>query len=171
MGVSRAAREFGVPASSLRDHLAGRVTHGVNPDAKPYLSSKEESELAVYLTTTSKAGYGKTRRQVMNIVQCVAKEKGVLRKERISSGWFRRFKVRKPKVSLRKGDSMAVVRFQCTDSETIGSYYDPLETVMDENDLWDKPGQLYNVEKPGMPLEATSLCTLKRSEGATMWEG
>ena len=50
--------------------------------------SEEESELASYLTTTSKAGYGKTKRQVMNIVQHVAKDKGVLRKERISSGWF-----------------------------------------------------------------------------------
>ena len=112
MGVNRAAREFGVSASTLRDRLAGRITHGINPGPKRYLSSEEESELAAYLTSTSKTGYGKTRRQVMNIVQHVAKEKGVLIKAQISSGWFRRFKERQPKLSLRKGDSMAVVRFQ-----------------------------------------------------------
>ena len=124
MGVNCAAKEFGVPATTLRNRLSGRVTHGTNPGPKPYLSSQEEDELAAYLTSTSKAGYGKTRRQVMNIVQHVAKEKRILRKERISSGWFRRFRERQPDVSLRKGDSMALVRFRCTDKETIDGYYD-----------------------------------------------
>ena len=67
MGVNCAAKEFGVPATTLRNRLSGRVTHGTNPGPKPYLSSQEEDELAAYLTSTSKAGYGKTRRQVMNI--------------------------------------------------------------------------------------------------------
>jgi len=35
-------------------------------------------------------GYGKTRKQVMNIAES-AREKGLLRKCRISDGWFRRF--------------------------------------------------------------------------------
>ena len=157
MGVNRAAKEFGVPTTTLRDRLSGRVTHGTNSGPKPYLSSQEEGELTEYLTSTSKAGYGKTRGQVMKIVQHVAKEKGVLRKEKISAGWFRRFRERQPDVSLRKGDSMALVRFHCTDKETIGSYYDLLETVMEENDLWDKPGQLYNVDETGMPLDPPKL--------------
>ena len=38
MGVNRAAREFGVQPSSLRDRLSGRVTHGINPGPQPYLS-------------------------------------------------------------------------------------------------------------------------------------
>ena len=157
MGVNCAAKEFGVPATTLRNRLSGRVTHGTNPGPKPYLSSQEEDELAAYLTSTSKAGYGKTRRQVMNIVQHVAKEKRILRKERISSGWFRRFRERQPDVSLRKGDSMALVRFRCTDKETIDGYYDLLETVMEENNLRDKPGQLYNIDETGMPLDPPKL--------------
>ena len=51
---------------------------------------------------------------------------------------------------------MALVRFHCTDKETIGSYYDLLETVMKEN-LLDKPGQLYNVDETGMPLDPPKL--------------
>ena len=58
---------------------------------------------------------------------------------------------------MRTGDSMASVRFHCIDKETIGSQYDLLETVMDENDLWDKPGQLYNVDETGMPLDPPKL--------------
>jgi len=37
------------------------------------------------------------------------------------------------------------------------TYNDLLETVMDENDLWDKPSQLYNVDETGMTLDPTKL--------------
>ena len=76
MGVNHAAKEFGVPTTTLRDRLSGPVTHGTNPGPKPYLSSQEEGELTEYLASTSKAGYGKTRQQVMNVVQHVATRVG-----------------------------------------------------------------------------------------------
>jgi hypothetical protein len=41
MGVNHAAKEFGVPTTTLRDRLSGPVTHGTNPGPKPYLSSQE----------------------------------------------------------------------------------------------------------------------------------
>ena len=65
----------------------------------------------------------------MNLVEHVAKEKGALRKDKFTSGWFRRFKEHNPALRLRKGDSMAAVRFQCTCSEVIDEYYDLLETA------------------------------------------
>ena len=40
-----------------------------------YVSQQEESELTDYLISTSKTSYGKTRQQVLNIVQHVAKVK------------------------------------------------------------------------------------------------
>ena len=96
MGVNHAVKEFGVPTTTLRDRLSGLVTHGTNLGPQPYVSSQEEGELTKYLASTSKAGYGKTRQQAINIVQHVAKEKGFLRKEKISAGWFRRFRERQP---------------------------------------------------------------------------
>ena len=50
----------------------------MNPGPKPYLSSQGEGELTEYLASTSKAGYGKTRRQVMNVVQHVRKKARVV---------------------------------------------------------------------------------------------
>jgi len=70
--INQAARQHGVPASTLKDRLSGRVIHGTKPGLVPYLSSKEEDELAVYLVEASKLGYGKTRRQVKGIVEKVA---------------------------------------------------------------------------------------------------
>ena len=38
MGANKAARTHGVPASTLKDRLSGRVKHGKNPGPVPYLS-------------------------------------------------------------------------------------------------------------------------------------
>jgi len=47
--------------------------------------------LGEFLEVTSRIGYGKTRKQFKAVVETAAREKGILRKERISDGWFRRF--------------------------------------------------------------------------------
>ena len=95
-GENAAAAQFGVPPSTLRDRLSGRVAHGTRPGGVPYLNKEEETQLADYLTSTSKVGYGKTRQQVMNIVERVTKDKGVLMKDKISPRWFQRFRERNP---------------------------------------------------------------------------
>ena len=43
-GVSRnkAAVMHGVPSSTLKDHLSGRVIHGSKPGPKPYLNVDED---------------------------------------------------------------------------------------------------------------------------------
>ena len=38
MGVNRAALEFGVPPTTLKDRIAGRVVHGTKSGPKPYLT-------------------------------------------------------------------------------------------------------------------------------------
>ena len=43
--VSAAARECGVPKTTLLDCMSGWVIHGVKPGPRPYLSPSEEKEL------------------------------------------------------------------------------------------------------------------------------
>ena len=56
LGVNRAALEYGVPKTTLKDRIAGRVSHGTNIGSKPYLSKKEEEELVKFLINCSKMG-------------------------------------------------------------------------------------------------------------------
>ncbi len=44
MSANRAAVEYGVPKTTLKDRLSGRVVHGSNPGPKPYLSAVEEQD-------------------------------------------------------------------------------------------------------------------------------
>jgi len=110
IGINRAALECGVPRTTLKDHIAGRVAPGCRMGKKPYLSVEEEKELVTYVTNCAKMGYGKTRQDVMKVVEGYMKYKGHKMSRGLTNGWWNRFIKRWPELSLRKGDSFAVVR-------------------------------------------------------------
>ena len=60
IGINRAALEFNVPCTTLKDRVAGRVGPGVRMGPKPYQTYKEEHELVEFLINCSKMGYSKT---------------------------------------------------------------------------------------------------------------
>ena len=78
--VNRIATMYGVPRSTLKDRVTGRVTHGTKPGPRPYLTRNEEEMLAQHLVQVAKIGYGKTRKQVNMIAENVAKKKGLLKR-------------------------------------------------------------------------------------------
>ena len=66
---NRAADLHGVPHSTLKDQLSGRVIHGTKSGPKIYLSTDEENEPEKYLLQASEMGYGKMRCDVKCIVE------------------------------------------------------------------------------------------------------
>ena len=61
IGPNQAAREFAVPATTLKDRLSGRVKHGSKPGPAPYLTEEEERKLVDFLIQVARLGYGKTK--------------------------------------------------------------------------------------------------------------
>jgi transposase-like protein len=45
VSISRAAKEHGVPRTTLQDRHLGKISHGTKPGPKPYLKKNEEKEL------------------------------------------------------------------------------------------------------------------------------
>ena len=144
VSANQAARQHGVPPSTLKDCLSGRVLHGAKPGPRPYMGPSEEKELSEYLLASAKVGYGKTRGQIKSIAESVAQEKGILKGKRILNGWWQRFLQRNPKISLLRNVSTAHVRIQAINREKIEQYYDLLEEVLEELDLDNHPDQIYN---------------------------
>ena len=58
MGMNRAAIEHGVPRTTLKDRLSGRVIHGTNIGPKPYLTQEEEKQLVQFLVNWAMAKQG-----------------------------------------------------------------------------------------------------------------
>ena len=98
--INRAAIEHRVPRTTLQDRISGKVQHGIKPGPKAYLNKLEEGNLVEFLEVVSGVGYGTTRKQVMNIVESTVRDKGILKKQKISDGWFRHFIERQPKLTL-----------------------------------------------------------------------
>ena len=150
-----AAKKHGVPPSTLKDRLSGRIVHGTKSGPKPYLSAAEEEELAGELISAANIGYGKTRAEVLTIVErhVELKEDVSLKGARVTHGWWQKFKERNPSVSLRSGDSTAAVRLDAVNEENMNNYFDMLKDVFDKGDFWNHPEAIYNMDESGMPLE------------------
>ena len=155
-GVSgnRAADSNGIPRSTLKDRLSGRVVHGTNPGPVPYLTKDEESDLASHLLTAAEIGYGKTRRDVCCLVESYLKTKTKenLKGTKLSNGWWERFLKRNQDLRLRVGDSTAGVRFDAITAENMDHYFNLLKGVYDEFDFNEHPESLYNMDETGVPL-------------------
>ena len=65
----------------------------------------------------------------------------VLKGEKISVGWWRRFLECQPNLTLRRGDSTAHVRMDAVNQETMDQYFSLLGEVLMEHNLVDKPLQ------------------------------
>ena len=150
---NHAADLHGVPQSTLKDRLSGRVTHRVNPGPKLYLSRDEEKELSSHLLLAPSIGFGKTRRDVRCLVESYLKGKGILKGSALSNGWWQRFLQRNKTLSLRLGDSTACVRMNTMTSDNMKTYFDLLRKMYDENKFDKFPETIYNMDETGMPLE------------------
>ena len=151
--INKAAKLHGVPCTTLKDRLSGRVTHGVKPGPKPYLDPKEEHALADHLVKSANVGYAKTRKEVKAIVGNVVREKLIIRSRVVTDGWWRRFKARQPQLALRRGDATAQVRMESTNRVAIEEYFNLLESTLQQYNLADSPAQIYNMDETGMPLD------------------
>ena len=138
--ANKAADLHGVPHSTLKDRLSGRVVHGTNPGPKPYLTRDEEMELSTHLLQASSIGLGKTCRDVKCIVASYTKNKGTLKDGTVSNGWWEKFLRRNPMLSLRSGDSTAGV-------------LDLLRDAYNEFDFENHPESIYSMDETGVLLE------------------
>ena len=81
------SRQRGVPRT-LCDRISGHVQHGKKPGPEPYLNREEEEDLVNFIEKVTEVGYRKTRKWIKATVEQTACEKQILRKQKISDGWF-----------------------------------------------------------------------------------
>ncbi len=153
--VRRAAEEYQVPRATLHDRVSGKVQVGANSGPPRYLTDDEERELADFLTNCAKIGYARTRIQVLAIVQQAVKTKWL--EVKVTNGWRESFKRRHPDIKLRTPETLSYARMVSSSPSILDRYYDLLESTLKENKLLEKPGQVFNADESGMPLDPPSL--------------
>ena len=111
--LRHASGKYGIPRSTLHDHISGKVEHGSKPGRGSYLSPEEEEELVSFLIKCARIGYPHTRKQLMALVQAIAKGKGI--ETTISDGWWERFKQRHSNITLRIAAPLSFARAMASD--------------------------------------------------------
>ena len=94
MSVSKASTLYGIPRTMLNDHKLGKVKPGAKAGPLPLLSTAEEDDLVHFLLMSGDIGYGRTRSEVLLIVEQLLHHKGV--EGAVSNGWWNKFLCRHP---------------------------------------------------------------------------
>ena len=71
----------------------------------------------------------------------------------VTNGWWERFSQRHPNVTLRSTAVLSYSRVKRASPEAINEYFNVLEEIMSEYNLYDKPGSIFNMDETGMPLD------------------
>jgi len=88
----------------------------------------------------------------VSIAEDYARSNDVLRKNKITHGWWNSFKDRQSDLSLRRGDNIAHVCMDAVKKLTIDHYLLLME-ILETYDFLNSPGKIYNVDESGMPLD------------------
>ena len=159
MSVSKASVVYGVPRSTINDHIHGRVLPGARSGAPTLLSTREEQELVEFLCRCADIGYAKTRHEVLDIVTRMLAQKGIERA--VTKGWWTKFMGRHQDVlSLRTPATLSLARASASSKKSIDNYFDMLEQILNETGLCGYPGLIYNMDESGFPLDPKPLRTV-----------
>ena len=62
-----------------------------------------------------------------------------------------------PQLCLRKGDRTAAIKIDAMKNQSaLDNYFLQLKSILDADNLGDKPGQIYNMDETGIPLDHCS---------------
>ena len=152
MKVSKASIVYGIPRSTLNDHLIGRVLPGAKSGAPTLLSTREEKELVEFLCHCSEVGYAKTRHEVMDIASRMLHQRGDDRV--VTRGWWTKFIARHSEVlSLRTPATLSLARASASTRASVDNYFDILEQTLKNAGLCDYPGLVFNMDESGFPMD------------------
>ena len=101
--------------------------------------------MSLPLFSKTHVGYGKTKREVLLIVQKTLEQKGTKPDDYNGEGWYFRFMQRHPTLSLRSADPLSYVRTTALSPEKLSAYFDLLKKTLNEKGLLDKPNFIFNM--------------------------
>ena len=118
--VLKAARTYGVPETTLRDRVMGRVDPETGMGSVPLFSQLEEVQIVNHVRTMADFGYGYTRQECVDLATDFAVQLGKRESDKpLSMKWMKGFLSRWPEIRVLKPRGLEHVRAKMT-SEAVG---------------------------------------------------
>lgn len=152
--VRQAAKEFGVPKSSLGDRVSGRVTPGSRSGPAQLITSADEEVLVEFSLYMSKHGFPLTKQQLVSFASSIYKRQHRrVAFSKLGQTWWLNFRKRQEKnLTIQPADSVVRGRTVCVRKEAVDQFFHLLSSVLDAHRLTDKPQQIFNCNETSFQL-------------------
>ncbi|XP_045199039.2 uncharacterized protein LOC123553374 [Mercenaria mercenaria] len=153
--IKTAARQYGVPHSTLRDRVKGRIDpEALKPGPAPLFSQEQEAKFVDHIKTMAQLGYGFTISEVVDKVSNYAVYLGKRPKDKpLSIKWFKGFRDRWPEIRVIKPRALSNYRAASTSQAAVSDYFKNLQAVLEASNLMDRPECIYNIDEKGVQTE------------------
>lgn len=157
MGVNEAARRFSVPCTTLRRRRKTGNTKKIPLGPSPSLGEVNEKKVATHIKKMQKFGFAPTQSMVREMAYGLAEKLKIhhkfnKNKKRAGKDWFKAFMKRNTDLSIRKSEGVSLARARAMNRTDVGNYFELLQQVLEQNNLIDKPGSLFNMDETGLQL-------------------
>ncbi|KAM9781703.1 uncharacterized protein LOC133167892 [Syngnathus typhle] len=152
--VRKAAKEFGVPKSSLGDRVSGRVTPGSRSGPAQLITSSDEELLVEFSLYMSKHGFPLTKQQLVSFASSIYKRQHRrVAFSKLGQTWWLNFRRRQEKnITIQPADSIIRGRMVHVRKETLDHFFHLLSSVVEARTLGDKPHRVWNCNEMGFQL-------------------
>lgn len=153
--TTQAAKLFGIPRQTLADKVSGK--HLSVYGGRTALSEEDENTLFEYVMYMASIGHPLTVADIKIFAWSVGKRSSnpeCFTENGPSHKWWRGFRKRHPRITLRKPDKLDRRRRQMSKKSTMDKHFDLLKEVLIKSDLLDKPSHIFNVDETGMEMDA-----------------
>ncbi|XP_063230419.1 uncharacterized protein LOC134535276 [Bacillus rossius redtenbacheri] len=155
--IREAARYYNIPESTLRRRKSSGNVKKLSLGPQASLGAENERRLVSHIKRLASLGFGPTQRTVRQLAFNFAERLNVnhrFNKVKAEAGydWFQSFMERNPDISLRQSQGLSVARAHGLCREEVDEYFALLEEITITHSLFDKPGNIFNVDESGIQL-------------------
>lgn len=139
MPIKTAARQYGVPTTTLRDRVLGRIhPETVSSGPQALFTQEEEALFVEHIKAMALLEYGYSRTEVTAQASNYTVFIGKRDKDHLlSDRWFRGFMDRWPEMKVLKPRALSNYRAETKTREAVTSYFTYPKAVLEENQLLD----------------------------------
>lgn len=155
--ISKSARKYGIPRSTLSEKLSGRRPPERRMGPATILSREEEMSLVTWILGLSDAGFPITKDQLLDTVQMILKKEkrdSAFVDNRPGRKWYESFRKRHPSIVEKQCQNLTRARADVSE-EKLRAWFDDVHehlTKMGHADILTDPTRIFNMDESGFFL-------------------
>lgn len=147
MNITRAAKLYNVPRTTLRDRIGGRTSIGERRNARHKLTSSEEETIVRHALDLDSRGFPPRIEGVEDMANLLLATRT---RERVGKNWAYRFVQRRPELKTRFSRAYDFQRALCEDPELIRQWFKLVKNMRAKYGIQDT--DFYNFDETGFMM-------------------